>query len=156
MINFTIKMATEIERKFLVKGEFRHLAVKKIPITQAYLLKDRDKTIRLRIAETMAFLTIKSPMTSETISRSEWEFQIPVQDASEMMKVCLPGKIIKTRFIIPAGRHKFEVDVFHDKNEGLVIAEIELTSEDERFDIPEWLGEEVTGNPNYYNSNLTK
>lgn len=156
MINFTIKMATEIERKFLVKGEFRHLAVKKIPITQAYLLKDRDKTIRIRIAETMAFLTIKSPMTSETISRSEWEFQIPVQDASEMMKVCLPGKIIKTRFIIPAGRHKFEVDVFHDKNEGLVIAEIELTSEDERFDIPEWLGEEVTGNPNYYNSNLTK
>lgn len=149
-------MATEIERKFLVKGEFRHLAVKKIPITQAYLLKDRDKTIRIRIAETMAFLTIKSPMTSETISRSEWEFQIPVQDASEMMKVCLPGKIIKTRYIIPAGRHKFEVDVFHDKNEGLIIAEIELTSEDERFDIPEWLGEEVTGNPNYYNSNLTK
>jgi adenylate cyclase len=149
-------MATETERKFLVKGEFRHLAVQKIPITQAYLLKDRDKTIRLRIAENLAFLTIKSPMTKETISRSEWEFEIPVKDASEMMWVCLPGKIIKTRYIIPSGKHKFEVDVFHDKNEGLVIAEIELASEDEQFEIPDWLGIEVTGNPAYYNSNLAK
>ena len=149
-------MATEIERKFLVKGEFRHLAVKKISITQAYLLKDPDKTIRLRITEDLAFLTIKSPIHRDTISRSEWEFQIPVKDASEMMQVCMPGKIVKTRYIIPAGRLKFEVDVFHDKNEGLVIAEIELTSEDEKFDIPDWLGDEVTGNPAYYNSNLVK
>jgi len=73
-----------------------------------------------------------------------------------MMKICLAGKIVKTRYLIPAGKHTFEVDVFHDKNEGLVIAEIELSSDDEKFEIPEWLGEEVTGNPAYYNANLIK
>jgi len=149
-------MATEKERKFIVKGEFRHLAVKKIPIIQAYLLKDPDKTIRLRIGDDKALLTIKSRLTKETIARGEWEFTIPLTDASEMMKICLPGKIVKTRYLIPSGRHTFEVDVFHDKNEGLIIAEIELSSEDEHFEIPDWLGEEVTGNPDYYNVNLLK
>jgi adenylate cyclase len=149
-------MATETERKFLVKGEFRHLAVQKISITQLYLSKDPTKTIRLRIADDKAFLAIKTPLTKETISRSEWEFQIPLQDAAEIMKICLPGRVIKTRYIIPSGKHRFEVDVFHDKNEGLVIAEIELESENQQFAIPEFIGEEVTGNPAYYNSNLAK
>jgi adenylate cyclase len=149
-------MATETERKFLVKGEFRHLAVRKISITQVYLSKDREKTIRLRIADDKAFLTIKTPLTMESIARNEWEFQIPVKDASDLMKICLPGKVIKTRYLIPSGKHTFEVDVFHDKNEGMVIAEIELSGENEDFDIPDWLGEEVTGNPAYYNSNLAK
>jgi adenylate cyclase len=149
-------MATETERKFLVKGEFRQLAVRQIHITQFYLLKDRDKTIRIRIADDKAFLTIKTPLIQGSIARNEWEFQIPSQDAAEMMKISLPGKILKTRYIIPSGVHKFEVDVFHDKNEGLIIAEIELTSEYEQFDIPDWLGEEVTGNPAYYNSSLAK
>jgi adenylate cyclase len=150
------KMATETERKFLVKGEFRHLAVRQIQITQSYLLKDPYKTIRLRIADDKAHLTIKTPLTFETIARNEWEFQIAISDATEMLKICLPGKVIKTRYLIPSGRHTFEVDAFHDKNEGLVIAELELESENEQFDIPEWLGEEVTGNPAYYNSNLAK
>jgi adenylate cyclase len=149
-------MATETERKFLVKGEFRHLAVKTIPVTQSYLTKDPEKTIRLRIAGDKAFLTIKTPLTKESIARNEWEFQIPVQDANDILKICLPGKVIKTRYLIPSGRHMFEVDVFHDKNEGLVIAEIELASEDDQFDLPDWLGVEVTGNPDYYNSNLAK
>ena len=149
-------MATETERKFLVKGEFIQLAVRQIHITQFYLSKDRAKTIRIRIADDKAFLTIKTPLTNDSISRSEWEFQIPLEDAAEIMRISLPGKILKTRYIIPSGVHKFEVDVFHDKNDGLVIAEIELTSEDEQFDIPVWLGEEVTGNPAYYNSNLAK
>ena len=149
-------MATETERKFLVKGEFRHLAIKQIQITQTYLSKDPYKTIRLRIADNMGFLTIKTPQTNDTISRSEWEFQIPGNDAADLMKICLPGKIVKTRYLIPSGGHTFEVDVFHDKNEGLVIAEIELESENEQFDFPEWLGTEVTGNPAYYNSNLAK
>ena len=156
ILNFTIKMATETERKFLVKAEFRHLAVKKIPIVQSYLSIDPDKTIRLRIADDEAFLTIKSRLRKETIARGEWEYPVPVADASEMMSICLPGKIVKTRYIIPWGRQKFEVDVFHDKNEGLIIAEIELSSADEQFDTPDWLGEEVTGNPEYYNSNLIK
>jgi adenylate cyclase len=149
-------MATETERKFLVAGEFKHLAVRKISIIQLYLSRDPEKTIRLRIADDKAFLTIKTPVTKDSIARNEWEFQIPVQDASDLMKICLPGKVIKTRYLIPSGKHTFEVDVFHDKNEGLVIAEIELSGEDEHFDVPDWLGTEVTGNPAYYNSNLTK
>jgi adenylate cyclase len=149
-------MAIETERKFLVKGEFRHLAVEEIRITQTYLSIDQDKTIRIRIANYKAFITIKGRSIGNSISRSEWEFQIPLSDATEMMKLCLNGKIDKTRYLIPAGKHTFEVDVFHDKNEGLIIAEIELSSDDERFEIPEWLGEEVTGNPAYYNANLIK
>ena len=149
-------MGTETERKFLVRGEFKHLAVRKIDITQCYLSKDPQKTIRLRIADDKAFLTIKTPLAIGSIARSEWEFQIPVEDANEIMKICLPGKVIKTRYLIPSGKHKFEVDVFHDKNEGLVIAEIELESDYQKFDIPEFIGEEVTGNPAYYNSNLAK
>jgi CYTH domain-containing protein len=113
-------MAIEIERKFLVKGEFRHLAVKEIKMLQTYLTID------------------------------------PVEDAKEMMSICLPGKIVKSRFLIPAGKHTWEVDVFHDKNEGLVIAEIELKSEDESFEKPEWLGDEVTGKREYYNAYLIK
>ena len=154
--NFTTKMAIEAERKFLVKSEFRHLAVKEIKIIQSYLSIDPDKTIRLRVADTNAFITIKSCLRKESIARSEWEFPIPVSDANEMMGFCLPGKIVKTRYLIPSGRHTFEVDVFHDKNEGLIIAEIELASENEQFEIPEWLGEEVTGRPEFYNSNLIR
>jgi len=149
-------MAKETERKFLVRGEFRHLATRKISITQVYLLKDPQKTIRIRIADNIAFLTIKTPLTTQSIARDEWEFQIPVQDASDLMKISLPGRIVKTRYLVPFGKHTFEIDVFHDKNEGLVIAEIELSEEEEQFDIPDWLGAEVTGNPAYYNSNLAK
>jgi adenylate cyclase len=149
-------MAIETERKFLVKSEFRHLAVKEIKITQSYLSIDPDKTIRLRIADTNAFLTIKSRLLRESIARNEWEFPIPMSDAIEMVGICLPGKIVKTRYLIPSGRHTFQVDVFHDKNEGLVIAEIELSSEDEQFEIPDWLGEEVSGKPEYNNSYLIK
>jgi adenylate cyclase len=149
-------MAIETERKFLVKGEFKHLAVRNIEIIQYYISIDIVKTIRLRIAGENAFLSIKSRVNERSIARNEWEFPIPVKDAIEMINICLPGKIIKTRYLIPSGRHTFEIDVFHDKNEGLVIAEIELSSEDEKFEKPEWLGEEVTGNPEYYNANLIK
>jgi adenylate cyclase len=149
-------MATEIERKFLVRGEFRHLAVSRKEITQTYLSKDPFKTVRVRIAEEKAYLTIKSPVPHGSLARGEWDFEIPVADAAELMKICLPGKIIKTRYMVPSGRHIFEVDVFHDRNEGLIIAELELASENEKYIRPEWLGEEVTGNPAYYNSNLAR
>lgn len=154
--NFITKMATETERKFLVKGEFIHLAIREIKIIQSYLIKDYEKTIRIRIADDKAYLTIKTRPAENTISRNEWEFQIPVTDAEEMIKICIPGKIVKTRYIIPSGKHKIEVDVFHEKNEGLVIAEIELASDDEEYFKPDWLGEEVTGRPQYYNANLIK
>jgi adenylate cyclase len=149
-------MARETERKFLVKGKFRHLAVSKIEITQCYLLKDRDKTIRLRIAGDEGILTIKSSAPEGTITRGEWEFPVSLVDALDIFSLCLPGKIVKTRYMIPSGGHTFEVDVFHDKNEGLVIAELELESDDEEFEKPEWLGEEVTGRPEYFNSSLAK
>jgi adenylate cyclase len=147
-------MATETERKFLVKGEFKHLAVKKTEILQYYLSIDINKTVRIRIAEDKAFLTIKGRAPENSITRDEWEFQVPVNDAMEITKLCLPGRIEKTRYIIPSGKHIFEVDIFHGKNEGLIIAEVELAADNEEFDKPEWLGEEVTGVPEYYNANL--
>lgn len=149
-------MAVETERKFLVTGEFRHLAVRSLEIVQTYLSIDNTRTIRLRIAEDEAFLTIKARPEGNSISRNEWEFRVPVSDAREIMRICIPGKIEKTRYFVPAGLHTFEVDVFHGKNDGLIIAEIELTSESERFEKPQWLGEEVTGRPEYYNANLIK
>ena len=149
-------MAIETERKFLVKGEFKYLAVKKIEIIQAYLSATPDKTIRLRITGEKAFLTVKTKAKLNSISRNEWEVEIPGKDAMEMMDICIPGRVVKTRYLVPAGKHTIEVDVFHEKNEGLVVAEIELSNEDELFEKPEWLGEEVTGNPMYFNSNLIK
>jgi adenylate cyclase len=149
-------MATETERKFLVKGDFENLAVKQINIIQRYLTVDSEKTVRLRISGENAFITVKGRPAENSISRNEWEFRIPVRDASEMMNLCLPGIIEKTRYIVPSGNHKFEVDVFHGKNDGLIIAEIELSEESEYFEKPEWLGEEVTGKPEYYNANLIR
>lgn len=149
-------MATETERKFLVRSEFKKYAVKEIRIVQGYLSVDPFKTMRIRITDNSAFLTIKSPRQNGGLARGEWEFQIPVHDAEELMDLCLPGRVIKTRYIVPAGSHNFEVDVFHDKNEGLIIAEIELESENDVFEKPEWLGEEVTGKPGYYSSMLIK
>jgi CYTH domain-containing protein len=149
-------MPVETERKFLVSGEFRDKAVKSMEIIQAYISVDPLKTIRIRIREDEAFLTIKSPRLQGKIGRDEWEYSIPPEDAKMMLSICLPGKIVKTRYLVPYKEHIFEVDVFHDKNEGLIIAELELRSEDEKFERPGWLGEEVTGDPKYYNSNLIK
>ena len=149
-------MARETERKFLVKGEFRHLAVKEIAITQCYLTKDRDKTIRLRIAGDEGILTIKSAAAEGSITRGEWEFPVSLIDALDILNLCLPGKVVKTRYLIPVGNHTFEVDVFHDRNEGLIVAEVELGSDDEEFEKPGWLGEEVTGRVEYFNSSLAK
>lgn len=149
-------MGKEIERKFLVKGEFRHLSVREINVIQTYLSIDDHKTVRLRIADDKAYLTVKGRADKNSITRSEWDIQIPVKDALDMMKLCLPGKIVKTRYLIPHENHTFEVDVFHDRNEGLIIAELELQSENERFEKPDWVGEEVTGRPEYYNANLIK
>jgi CYTH domain-containing protein len=149
-------MGKEIERKFLVIGEFRHLAVREIKVIQTYLTIDDQKSIRLRIADDKAYLTVKGRPRENPITRSEWDIPVSVPDAIEMMKLCLPGKIVKTRYLVPHGIHVIEVDVFHDRNEGLVVAEIELESENEEFVKPSWLGEEVTGRPEYYNDSLIK
>ena len=147
-------MGKEIERKFLVKGEFKSFSVKDINITQAYLSVDPDRTVRLRITENEAYLTIKTSSGTAGLTRNEWEIQIPLSTAHELVEICLHNKILKTRYIIPYGEHNFEVDVFHGRHEGLIIAEIELKDELEEFSRPDWLGEEVTGKPEYYNSNL--
>jgi adenylate cyclase len=149
-------MATEIERKFLVKGNFKHLAIKEVNILQYYLSIDLEKTMRIRFVGNSAYLTIKGKAPVNSITRNEGEFEIPVGDANDIVKLCYPGKIEKTRYYVPSGQHIFEVDVFHGNNKGLIIAELELKSETEEFARPDWLGEEVTGIPGYYNANLIK
>lgn len=151
---------TEIERKFLVKSNaFLSEATTSYEILQGYLCKDPDKTIRVRIRAAQAFLTIKSNQLREGIGKFEWEKEIALDDARELMQLCMPNPIIKTRYIIPAPscegqERKWEVDVFHGHKEGLVLAELELGSEDEPYSRPAWLGEEVTGLPQYYNANM--
>lgn len=149
-------MNIETERKFLVKGDsFKSEAVRTLRIKQGYIAHDAGRTVRVRIADDKGFLTIKGPSMNGGISRFEWEREIPLQDAEDLMLLCKDGKIDKTRFIIPAANgRKFEVDEFYGDNEGLVMAEIELGSEDEAFVRPSWLGDEVTGDKRYYNSHL--
>ena len=149
-------MGKETERKFIVTGRFKHLASKEISIIQAYISIDKQRIVRVRISDRQAWITVKSDSPAGSISRKEWEYLIPHEDALEIMELCLPGKIEKTRYLVPVGKHTWEVDVFHGKNDGLIIAEIELATESEIFEKPEWIGKEVTGNPAYYNSNLIK
>ena len=147
---------SEIERKFLIVGEFKHLAVKSIRITQAYLCSVPERTVRVRIKGDRGFITVKGVGSESGASRFEWEKEIPVAEAEELLKICEPGIIDKTRHLVPAGTHTFEIDEFHGDNEGLIIAEIELSSENEAFEKPPFLGAEVTGNAKYYNSMLLK
>lgn len=147
----------EIERKFLVKGDFKSEAYEKVRICQGYLCTT-GRTVRVRTWGATAFLTIKGPSDAAGLSRFEWEKEIPVEDALQLLKIAEPGIIDKTRYLIKNsdGIHTWEVDEFHGDNEGLIVAEVELGSEDEKFAKPEWLGEEVTGDRRYYNSHLTK
>jgi len=149
-------MGTEIERKFLVRGEFRHLATRQTRIVQGYLSSVPERTVRVRIKGEKGFITIKGIGSASGASRFEWEKEVPVEEVRELLAICEPGVIDKTRFLIPAGPFTFEVDEFYGDNEGLVLAEIELPTEDEEFEHPEWLGEEVTGDARYYNSMLMK
>jgi len=150
-------MAQEIERKFLVKNDaFKAEAFKKSPITQAYLSSVPGRTVRIRLKGNKGFITIKGKCNDSGISRFEWEKEIPANEAMELIKIAEPGVIEKNRYYIKKGNHIFEVDEFSGENQGLTVAEIELQQEDESFEKPEWLGEEVTGNMKYYNSMLTK
>ena len=149
-------MAQEIERKFLVKGDFKGEAGKVIRITQGYLSSVPERTVRVRIRGEKGFITIKGPGNPSGVIRYEWEKEIPVSDVEELLKVCEPGVIDKSRYEITKGTHVFEVDEFHGENAGLIVAEIELSSEDEEFEKPAWLGEEVTGDPRYFNSMLLR
>ena len=158
----------EIERKFLVVGEdYKQLAINRHIITQGYLCKEPDRTVRVRIKTSQdgqgkAFLTIKSKPNEMGFSRFEWEKEIDVEDAKQLIQMCL-NPIEKTRWLIPAEVEKisdestsavWEVDEFHGRLEGLVIAELELETEKQTFCKPSFVGEEVTGDPRYYNANM--
>lgn len=149
-------MAWEIERKFLVKGNYKEYAYAHEEIVQGYLSSVKERTVRVRIKGKKAYITIKGISNESGITRFEWEKEISINDARELLKLCEPGIIDKIRYYIKSDKHTFEVDEFNGENQGLVMAEIELSSENEQFENPDWLGEEVTGDLRYYNSSLTK
>ena len=147
-------MPQEIERKFLVTGDFRPHAIRAARIVQGYICTVPERTVRIRINDDKGYITIKGSTSANGRSRYEWEKEIPVSEAEELILLCEPGIIDKTRYFIPCGEHLFEVDQFHGENEGLIIAEIELQTEDESFERPAWLGTEVTNDARYYNASL--
>ncbi len=137
-------MNKEIERKFLVTGDYKSCAYSSSRMTQGYICSVPGRTVRVRIRDGKGFLTIKGAPEPGEIGRSEWEWEIPPSDARELMNMCVGGVIDKTRYLVKAGSHVFEVDEFYGENEGLTVAEVELGSEDEAFERPSWLGREVT------------
>jgi len=149
-------MPQEIERKFLVKDGFKQFAFTYSRVTQGYLSSVPERIVRVRINGEKGFITIKGVSNLSGMSRYEWEKEIPVDEARELLSLCEQGIIDKTRYLVQVGKFTFEVDEFYGENEGLVIAEIELSSEEELFEIPLWLGKEVTGDKRYYNSKLAK
>lgn len=149
-------MATETERKFLVEGDYRADATESSRIVQGYLSAVAARTVRVRIRGERGYLTIKGAGNDSGLSRYEWEREIPLAEAEELIALCEPGVIDKTRHLVPVGDHVYEVDEFHGDNAGLVIAEIELAGETEAFERPDWLGREVTGEVEYYNAMLMR
>lgn len=146
----------EIERKFLVKGEYKHLASKSYRIAQGYLSTSSGRTVRVRIKGDKGYLTIKGMRSTSGLSRYEWEKEIPVNEARELLALCKPTIIDKTRYEVVFEGQTYEVDEFYGANEGLTVAELELESEDATFTKPDWLGEEVTQQKCYNNSYLSK
>ena len=149
-------MPQEIERKFLVRGEYKPQAYAHSRIVQGYICSARGRTVRVRIRDGRGYLTIKGTSDTAGMSRYEWEKEIPLNEAKELMTLCEPGVIDKTRYLVRSGKHVFEVDEFYGENEGLTLAEVELASEDEPFVKPDFIGQEVTGDVRYYNSQLMK
>ena len=150
-------MAKEIERKFLVTNDsYKAMAFTHQKVKQGYISSARGKTVRVRIMDNKGFLTIKGPSDDKGLGRYEWEKEIPVNEAEELMRLCEPGMIDKTRHLVKSGKHIVEVDEFHGDNEGLVVAEIELAYEEEPYERPDFLGDEVTGDTKFYNSFLMR
>jgi adenylate cyclase len=146
----------EIERKFLVLNkDYRAAAVSKSEMVQGFLSTDPSRTVRIRSMGECAWITIKGKTDFGGTTRNEWEYEIPMEEAEAMLVLCSPGVIRKIRYRVAVGHHFFEVDEFLDENMGLVVAEIELNSVSESFEKPHWLGEEVTGKKEYYNSQLS-
>jgi adenylate cyclase len=147
-------MGKEIERKFLVKGNFKKNAISSNRIKQGYLSSVMERIVRVRIMDEQAFITVKGRTDDSGMSRYEWEMEIDKTEAEDLLKLCESGIIDKTRYLIEFDKHTWEVDEFYGENEGLLVAEIELRVENEKFQIPNWVGEEVTGEDKYYNAML--
>ncbi len=148
----------ETERKFLVRkrgAPYRGLAFASHRISQGYIHSGRNATVRVRTSDGRGFLTIKGPSGPGGLSRYEFEKEIPLEEALELMRLCEAAPIEKTRYLVRSGAHVFEVDEFHGANEGLVLAEVELSREDEPFVRPGFIGDEVTGDARFYNSSLS-
>jgi len=147
----------EIERKFLIKSQdFKSQALRKNHIAQGYLNSNPERTVRVRIKGETGFLTIKGKGNETGMTRFEWETEIALAEAKNLIQLCEDGVIDKIRYEVEIGSHTYEVDEFFGDNEGLIVAEIELKSEDEAFEKPNWLGEEVTNDERYYNAYLSK
>jgi len=147
----------EIERKFLVLSEdYKKEALKQTHIIQGFLNTDSLRTVRVRLKGEKGFITVKGISNESGTSRLEWEKEISAEEAKTLLSLCEPGVIDKIRYEVKKGKHIFEIDEFFGENQGLTIAEIELSSENETFEKPAWLGEEVTGITKYYNSLLSK
>lgn len=147
----------EIERKFLVNSDdYKLEATSKQHIAQGYLSSVPERTVRVRIRGESGFLTIKGKSNETGTTRYEWETEIPLHEAKQLMLLCEPGAVEKLRYMVPIGEHTYEIDEFLGDNAGLVLAEIELSNESEVFSKPVWLGSEVTQDQKYYNSQLLK
>ncbi|MBI9040020.1 CYTH domain-containing protein [Lutibacter sp.] len=150
-------MSVEIERKFLVKGDYKKFTTSSYKISQGFLSSDPERTVRVRVRDTKGFITVKGISNNSGTTRFEWEKEISLPDAENLLAICEPSIITKIRHIVPTTNNLFfEVDEFMDKNDGLVIAEIELPDENFIFEKPIWLGKEVTGEIKYFNSVLSK
>ena len=147
-------MPLEIERKFLIKGDYKKLSTSHSTIIQGYICSARGRTVRVRLRDDKCYLTIKGPSRRGGLSRYEFEKEITRDEGLSLLSICEPGIIHKTRWLVPMGKHVFEVDEFYGDNEGLVMAEVELKDENEPFERPDFLGDEVTGKRRYYNSLL--
>lgn len=146
----------ETERKFLVVGDFKSQSYNATRIQQGYIASNNGRTVRVRIRGEKGYLTIKGPSGLKGITRYEFDTEIPLDDARELMEICEPGIIDKTRYLVksPDGRHIWEIDEFYGDNEGLVLAEVELSHESEEFLKPDFIGREVTGDRRFYNSHM--
>ena len=147
-------MALEIERKFLVEGDYKSLSTSHSRIIQGYICSGRGRTVRVRLRDEQGYLTIKGPSLDGGLSRYEFEKPISRDEALSLLHLCEPGIIDKIRWLVPQGRHTYEVDEFFGDNAGLVVAEVELSAPDEPFEHAPFLGKEVTGDRRYYNSQL--
>ncbi len=147
-------MSIEIERKFLVKGPFKEQAASRTHIIQGYISSQKGRTVRVRLRDQQAYLTIKGPSRDGGLSRYEFEKEITIDEGLSLLTLCEPGVIEKDRWLVPYGNHTFEVDEFFGENEGLLLAEVELSAPDEPFEKPSFLAQEVTGDRRYYNSSL--